>query len=293
MAKNEITSKEWCDLIFQGKNQEYGAYQMRINSYKRHNWALLLVFATLLFAILVYKVIDSVTPKPKEEIARVTELSQLSAPVVIEKEKEKIKSNPAGMKKRGPIPFERTPTQRSAPRITAEPSDVGGTLKKVDGKSAKVKVVADNLAKDDAQTKVASAAASKMVAGAFGKGSALVTSGKGGTGTKSDGSAQGNSDTGKKSGMGGNGTFDLDGRSLGPGGLPQPSYNVREEGKVVVTIVVNPSGRVISTSINKMTNTVNSALRKAAEDAAKKARFNSVGASNNQTGTITYYFKFK
>ena len=45
--------------------------------------------------------------------------------------------------------------------------------------------------------------------------------------------------------------------------------------------------------IRNGTNTANAALRKAAEDAAKKARFNSVGGVNNQTGTITYYFKLK
>ena len=94
-------------------------------------------------------------------------------------------------------------------------------------------------------------------------------------------------------GAGGYGTFDLAGRSLGAGGLPVPVYNVEDEGRVVVTIVVNPDGRVISTSINKRTNTVNTQLRRAAEDAAKKARFNEVDAVNNQSGTITYYFKSK
>jgi TonB family protein len=85
----------------------------------------------------------------------------------------------------------------------------------------------------------------------------------------------------------------LNGRELGSGGLPRPVYNVQEEGRVVVTITVNPAGQVIHTSINKRTNTANAALRKAAEDAARKARFNAVNGVNNQTGTITYYFKLK
>lgn len=87
--------------------------------------------------------------------------------------------------------------------------------------------------------------------------------------------------------------FNLGGRSIGEGGLPRPVYNVQDEGKVVVTITVNPAGQVIATSINRQTNTVNPALRKAAEDAAKKARFNTVSGLNNQTGTITYYFNLK
>ena len=93
--------------------------------------------------------------------------------------------------------------------------------------------------------------------------------------------------------MGGYGTFDLGGRSIGEGGLPRPVYNVQDEGRVVVTITVNPAGEVIATAINRQTNTVNPALRKAAEDAARKARFNAVSGVDNQVGTITYYFNLK
>ena len=106
-------------------------------------------------------------------------------------------------------------------------------------------------------------------------------------------SQYGNSSTGSKTGTGGYGTFDLNGRSIGEGGLPRPVYNVQEEGRVVVSMTVNPAGQVIATSINRQTNTVNAALRKAALDAAKKARFNAVEGVNNQTGTITYYFNLR
>ena len=76
-------------------------------------------------------------------------------------------------------------------------------------------------------------------------------------------------------------------------GLPRPVYNVQDEGMVVVNITVNPAGYVIATSINLKTNTVNASLRRAAEEAAKKARFNAIDGLNNQSGTITYYFKLK
>ena len=39
--------------------------------------------------------------------------------------------------------------------------------------------------------------------------------------------------------------------------------------------------------------TTNLQLRQAAEQAAKKAKFNAIGSDKNQTGTITYYFKLK
>ena len=134
--------------------------------------------------------------------------------------------------------------------------------------------------------------ARKRVAGAFGKGAQMGS--KGNTEGKGiQGSPTGNAPTGATSGVGGYGTFSLGGRSLGEGGLPKPVYNVQDEGRVVVDITVNPAGRVIATSINRQTNTVNSALRKAAEDAARKARFNAVGGVDNQTGTITYYFNLK
>ena len=141
--------------------------------------------------------------------------------------------------------------------------------------------------------KAAAEAAANKIAGAFGKGARMGSKGTAASGSGVQGKADGNSTTGGMAGMGGYGTFDLNGRSLGQGGLPVPVYNVQEEGRVVVTIVVNPAGKVISTSINKRTNTVNPVLRKAAEDAARKARFNAVDGPDNQSGTITYYFRLR
>ena len=134
-------------------------------------------------------------------------------------------------------------------------------------------------ARAEQERREAEEAARKRVAGAFGKGV--------------QGSPAGNASTGAATGVGGYGEFNLGGRSIGAGGLPRPVYNVQDEGRVVVTITVNPEGRVIATEINKQTNTVNPALRKAAEDAARKARFNAVDGLNNQVGTITYYFNLK
>ena len=160
--------------------------------------------------------------------------------------------------------------------------------------SSKTKEIASNHAKTETDIHRAEEAARKRVSGAFGKG-AQMTGNKGtaASGTGTEGSKEGNSSTGAKTGTGGYGTFDLGGRSLGTGSLPKPAYNVQEEGRVVVNITVNPAGQVVSTSISPQTNTVNSALRKAAEDAAKKARFNTIDGVNNQTGTITYYFNLR
>ena len=154
---------------------------------------------------------------------------------------------------------------------------------------------AKRLAKEKAERerKAAEAAAANRVTGAFSKGTSMGSRGEGESGEGVEGVATGNSDTGKKQGIGGYGNFDLSGRSIGPEGLPRPVYNVQEEGIVVINIVVNPEGQVVSTGLNPKTNTVNPALRKAAEDAAKRARFNAVSGVNNQAGTITYQFNLK
>lgn len=164
--------------------------------------------------------------------------------------------------------------------------------KPVEQKVEKPKEKTEAEKRAEAEKAAAEAAASK-IAGAFGKGSAMGNKGNAVSGTGIQGTSQGNSSNGNATGVGGYGTFDLNGRSLGAGGLPVPVYNVQDEGRVVVTIVVNPAGQVISTSINKRTNTVNPALRKAAEEAARKARFNAVDGVDNQSGTITYYFRLK
>ena len=191
-------------------------------------------------------------------------------------------------KKETPKPTPKTETVKKKP-VQKEP------VKPKEKTEAEKKAEAEKLAaeKKAAEQKAAAEAAAKKIAGAFGKGTQTGSKGTGTTGDGIQGSPTGNSSEGQSSGVGGYGTFDLNGRSLGSGGLPRPVYNVQEEGRVVVTITVNPAGQVIHTSINKRTNTANAALRKAAEDAARKARFNAVSGVNNQTGTITYYFKLK
>ena len=191
-------------------------------------------------------------------------------------------------KKETPKPTTKTEKVQKKP-VQKEP------VKPKEKTEAEKKAEAERLAaeKKAAEQKAAAEAAAKRIAGAFGKGTQTGSKGTGTTGTGIQGSPTGNSAEGQSSGVGGYGTFDLNGRSLGSDGLPRPIYNVQEEGRVVVTIAVNPSGQVIHTSINKRTNTANAALRKAAEDAARKARFNAVSGVNNQTGTITYYFKLK
>lgn len=213
---------------------------------------------------------------PAEPEVKQPLIIQADEPSVQVKKEEPKKEKPKKEKK--PLKKTENKTPQKEPAKKVEPE------KKPEKTEAEKRAEAERLA--------AQAAASK-IAGAFGKGSKMGNKGNTETGAGLQGSTAGNSDAGKTTGVGWNGAFDLNGRSLGEGGLPAPVYNVQDEGRVVVTIVVNPSGQVVRTSINKRTNTVNPALRKAAEEAAKKARFNTVEGVDNQSGTITYYFKLK
>lgn len=183
--------------------------------------------------------------------------------------------------------------EKEKPKEVTKPKEPVKKPEKTEAeKAAEAKQLAEE--KAERERKAAEEAARKRVAGAFGKGAQMEgNKGTAASGTGTEGSKDGTSSAGAKTGAGGYGTFDLGGRSLGTGSLPKPVYNVQEEGRVVVNITVNPAGKVIATSISPQSNTVNPALRKAAEDAARKALFNTVERVTNQTGTITYYFNLK
>lgn len=137
-------------------------------------------------------------------------------------------------------------------------------------------------------------AISNKVAGAFGIGAAEGNNqGDAAEGSGNQGSPFGNSDHGENEGIGGYGSFNLNGRSLGAGGLPRPAYTIQEEGKIVINITVNPKGNVIFAEIGRGTNIDNASMRKSALEAAKRATFNSISGANNQSGTITYVYKLK
>jgi protein TonB len=82
MAKIDLTSQEWCQLIFEGKNQAYGAYKMRANSTKRHNLAMLAVLVIALIGFTIPTLVKLATPKQKEVMTEVTTLSKLAEPEI-------------------------------------------------------------------------------------------------------------------------------------------------------------------------------------------------------------------
>ena len=194
-----------------------------------------------------------------------------------------------------PPPVDKTPDQPAIAQDMEESVSVADTEKKKE--EEKKREEQQRLADAEAQQKAEEArrqqAIQEQVAGAFGSGNAAGSQGTAAFGEGSQGSAQGNSNQGRDSGTGGYGEFSLAGRSLGPGGLPRPAYTIQEEGRIVVDITVNTNGEVILASIGRGTNIDNARMRQSALEAAKKATFNSIRGTANQSGTITYKYSLK
>lgn len=148
--------------------------------------------------------------------------------------------------------------------------------------------------KREEQQRIADDARNK-VGGAFGKSNSDSQSegDAGGSGNQGYVTGDPNSKNRSGSGLGESGSgFDLTGRSL-VGSFPNPSYNIQEQGIVVVQITVNKYGKVVGAEYQfKGSTTQNSTLKQAAINAAKKAQFNAdPNTTAFQKGTITYHFE--
>ena len=100
MAKDvDLTSREWRDIVFEGKNKEYGAYEMRANSVARHTKAIVMVvIAVAIILVFLILSVSGVFSKPEEEqitTATVQELTTMEAEEEdIEEEEEQFQLPP-------------------------------------------------------------------------------------------------------------------------------------------------------------------------------------------------------
>ena len=108
MSKIDLIDNSWVDLVFENKNQAYGAYQLRKETGKRNVKAMIIVFSTIiaiLVAVWAKVAIENAMPK-KVAIEADVELSKLAQkkeakverkePVKVEMEQkvvEKVKSS--------------------------------------------------------------------------------------------------------------------------------------------------------------------------------------------------------
>ncbi len=81
MAKDiNLTSQEWCDIVFEEKNKKYGAYKIRRMSSRRHTIALIVVFVFAIFIaflpFLIKTVVEATRPA-SEGLTESTVLAEL------------------------------------------------------------------------------------------------------------------------------------------------------------------------------------------------------------------------
>ena len=84
MAKIDLVNNEWVDLIFEGRNQAYGAYKLRKGTSSRNVKSILIMLAMAALAFIAVKVNNVITEANKK--VAVTTVQELSA---LEKPKEK------------------------------------------------------------------------------------------------------------------------------------------------------------------------------------------------------------
>ncbi|MGN0212059.1 MAG: energy transducer TonB [Muribaculaceae bacterium] len=77
MAKDvDLSSKEWCDIVFENKNKEFGAYEMRQKSDGRHNKSMIVVVIFIIIVFILAQVVQTIQQKweeaqPKDTIEQV------------------------------------------------------------------------------------------------------------------------------------------------------------------------------------------------------------------------------
>ena len=105
MSKVDLISNAWCDLVFEGRNQAYGAYRLRKGTAKRNILSIIIVLiaAVVIFSAIAIK--NVIQANQKVAITTEVELSKIEtkkqakvekkAPVKIEQPKpvEKVKSS--------------------------------------------------------------------------------------------------------------------------------------------------------------------------------------------------------
>lgn len=102
-ANNDIFSNEWCELVFASKNHEYGAYELRKNSSRRHIRALLIAIFVFVFLVSAPILLKQIMPKRVENDVSVRTLADIK--IDKPKEDEIIKELPPPPPMRNTIKF--------------------------------------------------------------------------------------------------------------------------------------------------------------------------------------------
>ena len=117
MAKIDLYDPKWVDMVFAGKNKEYGAYQLRKGTSGRNIKSLLIlvIAAALVGGFLAWKVIEQKQAEEQQAYMEAMELAKLQKQAEKEKKKPEKVQPKVEMKKE--IPVARETQKFTAPFI--------------------------------------------------------------------------------------------------------------------------------------------------------------------------------
>jgi periplasmic protein TonB len=91
-TNNDLFSEEWCDLVFDPRYRQYGGYELRTNSRKRHFKALLIAATFFVLVVASPLLVKQIFPKKAERDTKVRILTNIK--LVPPKEDEIVKEVP-------------------------------------------------------------------------------------------------------------------------------------------------------------------------------------------------------
>ena len=119
MSKIDLYDPKWIDLVFQDKNKEYGAYQLRKGTSKRNLLALAILMAAAIIVggYLIYKIEADKRAAERQAYMEQLELSKLQEQAEKEKKKEETKIEKPKFEPKKEIPQVRETQKFTAPVI--------------------------------------------------------------------------------------------------------------------------------------------------------------------------------
>ena len=145
MAKIDLYDPKWVDMVFAGKNKEYGAYQLRKGTSGRNIKALLILIiaAALVGGFLAWKVIAQKQAEEQQAYMEAMQLAQLQEQA--KKEKKKPEPIKPKVEQKKEIPVARETQKFTAPVIKKdELVNEKNQLKQMDQLDDKVAVGTEN-----------------------------------------------------------------------------------------------------------------------------------------------------